>query len=335
MGDKSAIQWTDATWNPTSGCTRASPGCDNCYAVTMTRRLAAMGQAKYAGLVNEGKRHFNGTVRTDEYALPMPLGWRKPRQIFVDSMSDLFHPAVQFEFIDRVLAVAALTPRHTYQLLTKRAERAAEYFGQLTPERLIDVVAEDYGDDAWSFAGNWIDGWSMPKEVPNDGNPLNGTVKRWPLPNVWMGTTVEDQERADERIPHLLRVPAAVRFLSCEPLLGPLDLTGWFLIPVADRDSFVAPLDWVIVGGESGPGARPFDLSWARRIVQQCKAADVPVFVKQLGAHPVEPIPGKEETRAVNQPFMGGGWSHLGLRNKKGGDMDEWPADLQVREMPA
>jgi protein gp37 len=328
MGDNSAIQWTDATWNPTTGCTRASPGCDNCYAVTMTRRLAAMGQEKYAGLVNEGKRHFNGIVRTDEYALPVPLGWRKPRRVFVDSMSDLFHPAVPFEFIDRVLAVAALTPRHTYQLLTKRAERAAEYFGQLTPERLIDVAAEDYGDDGWTFAGNWIDGWSMPKEVPNDGNPLNGTVKRWPLPNVWMGTTVEDQERADERIPHLLRVPAAVRFLSCEPLLGPVDLR--LVASTFGERHRAYDLDWVIGGGESGQLARLSNLRWLRSLVQQCRAAGVAVYIKQRGRRPYI---ASCATPDCTHPDCHTEW--LRLRDHKGGDMTEWPADLQVREMPA
>jgi protein gp37 len=307
----SSIEWTDATWNPVSGCTRVSAGCDNCYAVVMTRRLAKMGQAaKYGGLVNEGKRHFNGVVRTHEDALELPLSWKKPRRIFVNSMSDLFHRDVPFEFIDRVFAVAALTPRHTYQVLTKRPDRAAEYFAQLTPDRLIDVVAFDYGEEAWMFAGNWIDGWSQPREVPSDGNPLDGSVKRWPLPNVWIGTSVENQAAADERIPHLLSTPAAVRFLSCEPLLGPVDLRLYAsgeVLP-SDREPFAERADllhWVIVGGESGPHARPMDVEWARGLLQQCRDAEVPCFVKQLGGHP-----------------------------DKRGDMAEWPEDLRVREMP-
>lgn len=272
MADKSGIQWTEATWNPVAGCTRASAGCDHCYAVTMTHRLEAMGQSKYAGLTvlnGRGERHFNGQVRTDEAALEVPLRWKKPRRVFVNSMSDLFHRDVPFDFIDEVFAVMALCPQHTFQILTKRPERAEEYFlhsrdtlGNKTDER-VSMEAEDIGGERHQ--------------------PL-----RWPLPNVWLGTSCEDQAGADDRIPHLLRCPAAVRFLSLEPLLGPIDI-GKACDPSAfDLEEMLGGgPDWVIVGGESGPRARPCNIEWIRDIVRQCKTASVPVFVKQLGASPI------------------------------------------------
>lgn len=290
----SAIEWTDTTWNPVAGCTRASRGCDNCYAVKMTNRLGAMADADaaagrdagrkdaYRGLTvlnNRGDRHFNGTVRTISEALSIPLRWRKPRRVFVNSMSDLFHPDVPFEFIDQVFAVMALCPKHTFQVLTKRPERMAEYLNDAGRSWRLREVA-DGQIDAIRFQEHVSDpGW------------------RWPLPNVWLGTSCEDQPAADERIPHLRRCPAAVRFLSCEPLLSEIDLSAWF-VPVAGRDIDINGeawrggnqwdrLHWVIVGGESGPGARPCNVDWIRSIVQQCKGAEVPVFCKQLGARPL------------------------------------------------
>lgn len=274
------IEWTDTTWNPVSGCTRASAGCDNCYAVTMTKRLEAMGQAKYAGLVNIGKNHFNGVVKCHEEALTLPLGWKKPQKIFVNSMSDLFHPEVPFEFIDKVFAIMALSPQHTFQILTKRPERMAEYLNGhpgLTRPQLVGIEAARMND---GFEGI-----------------------EWPLPNVWLGVSVEDQRAADERIPHLLRIPAAVRFLSCEPLLGPVDLRRLSVRPgrfidcltcdyhdgvgsvIAGPPSGTGPIDWVICGGESGPNARPMHPDWARSLRDQCQAAGVPFFFKQWGEY--------------------------------------------------
>lgn len=236
---ESKIEWTDATWNPVAGCTWASPGCDVCYAATMTRRLEAMGKADYTGLTT--KKHFNGVVRTLPHKLDAPLRWKKPRMVFVNSMSDLFHKDVPTEFIWQVFCAMQQAPRHTFQILTKR------------PERMAGVVAEMY-------AASCSD----------------------PLPNVWLGTSVENQAMADERIPHLLDCPAAVRFLSCEPLLGPVELTRY------DVDGRYMPrlpvkLDWVIVGGESGHGARPMHPDWARSLHDQCQAAGVPFFFKQWG----------------------------------------------------
>jgi protein gp37 len=319
VADNSGIQWTDSTWNPVTGCTRASSGCDFCYAVTMTKRLEAMGQEKYSGLVNLGKNHFNGVVKTHEDALLIPLGWKKPRRVFVNSMSDLFHREVPFEFIDKVFAIMALTPQHTYQVLTKRPERMAEYFSTEVSEfrrRLGDIAAIEFGVETDTLEKQW----------------------QWPLPNVWLGTSCEDQQTADERIPHLLNIPAKVRFLSCEPLLGPIDLTNLNTLPyfeqllksiseglrprgidphaggpVAQRtnclngqtvqeyaDEFATKgamgvswptsviesdaVHWVIVGGESGSKARPMDPAWARSLRDQCQAVGVPFFFKQWGA---------------------------------------------------
>src|SRR5690606_9421890 len=299
------IEWTDETWNPVVGCSPVSEGCRNCYAAREAIRLAGnpnpevsgpyIGTAEMRGLGRFRRPVFTGIVRGVEGRLTEPLRWKKPRRVFVNSMSDLFHPAVPFEVVDRVFAVMAITPRHVYQVLTKRPDRMAEYMNGLDPERVINAAGDLFGDEGWSWVSNWMEGWSRPHEVPDDGNPCNGTVKRWPLPNVWLGTSVEDQAAADERIPHLIETPAAVRFLSCEPLLGPVDLSSWIgnppvCGPGSERTWLPdeAGVDWVIVGGESGPKARPCDVQWILRIVKQCKRAAVPVFVKQLGAFVVD-----------------------------------------------
>lgn len=223
MGDRSGIEWTEATWNPTTGCDRTSPGCDHCYALTLAKRLKAMGQAKYQ---RDGDPRTSGPgfgVTLHPSALMVPMSWDAPRTIFVNSMSDLFHPKVPLDYIRQVFEVIAGTPQHTYQVLTKRSKRLAQ-----TAERLD-----------------------------------------WPV-NLWMGVSVEDAHYSF-RIGHLQGVPAAVRFLSCEPLLGPLDHL--------DLDG----IDWVIAGGESGPCARPMDPDWVRSIRDQCLDADVAFFFKQWG----------------------------------------------------
>jgi protein gp37 len=223
VGDKSAIEWTDATWNPITGCDRVSPGCDNCYALRLAKRLKAMGQPKYQrdGDSRTSGPGFRLTLHPD--TLGLPRTWRSPRRVFVDSMSDLFHPQVPDEFIMRTFETMADTDRHQYQVLTKRPRRAAAM-----AERLV------WGD------------------------------------NVWLGTSIESDEYTS-RAEDLRRVPASVRFLSLEPLLGPvpgLDLTG---------------IDWVIVGGESGPRARPMDPSWVVQIRDRCHSEGVAFFLKQWG----------------------------------------------------
>lgn len=318
MSDHSAIEWTEATWNPVVGCDQVSPGCAHCYAKTQhDRRHKAVTNGKR--LPMQYAKPFE-TVQLFPDRLEQPLHWRKPRRVFVNSLSDLFHEAVPDEFIDQVLAVMALTPRHTYQVLTKRPGRMRQYFDRLSfePERIEDEAT----DIAHSHIANT---WAL-QELAD--------AATWPLKNVWLGVSVENQHFADERIPMLLQTPAAVRFISAEPLLGPVDLAGdpdpcrtWLrsglrAIRGLATDRWRPPLDWVIVGGESGPGARPLDLAWARSIVQQCQAAGVPVFVKQLGAKPLQ---------VFNQVER----HDLLLRNKKGGDPSEWPADLRVREFPA
>ncbi len=290
MGDKSGIEWTDATWNPVVGCTRVSAGCDNCYAVRSTRRLAGK-LPLYQGLVNPGKGHFNGTVREVRERLDQPLRWKRPRRIFVNSMSDLFHPGVSFEFIAAVLGVMWYAHQHTFQILTKRPERALEWFRWISP--MVVPLAGCHIQ-----AG--LHGINVPHLDPTDFR------NTWPLPNVWLGTSVENQEAANERIPYLIATPAAVRFLSCEPLLGPIDLSrlGLWLYkhwdpkvggdpdvpgkfwwePQAFRGAGQHYLDWVIVGGESGPGHRPMEADWAREIRDQCAAVpSVAFFFKQVG----------------------------------------------------
>lgn len=217
------IEWTDATWNPVTGCDRTSPGCDNCYAMTLAKRLKAMGQPHYQrdGDPDTSGPGFAVTIHPDH--LDRPLRWRKPQLVFVNSMSDLFHTQVPWDFIEEVWATMAATPRHTYQILTKR------------PQRMVRVLAE-----------------------------------RTILPNVWLGTSIES-DRYTFRADYLRRTPAAVRFLSCEPLLGPL--------PSLD----LAGIDWVIIGGESGPGARPIDPDWVRDIRDRCVEAGVAFFFKQWG----------------------------------------------------
>jgi len=248
MGD-SKIEWTDATWNPVVGCTWASPGCDHCYAATMTRRLEAMGKKDYAGLTT--KKHFNGVVRTLGHRLDGPLHWEKPRRVFVNSMSDLFHKDVPFEFVDKVFAVMALTPQHTYQVLTKRPERMAEY---------LDRLWKSYGRQAAAMAGF--------------GAPLkDGKCLPFPLDNVWLGTSVEDQQRADERREPLERIAAAgwTTFVSYEPALGPVDWKCWEF------------LRWLISGGESGPKARPSHPDWHRAARDYCQFEGIAYFFKQWG----------------------------------------------------
>ncbi len=362
MSTGSNIEWTEATWNPVAGCTRVSAGCDHCYAVTMTHRLEKMSEGrqtkdgkqwksnkevalhqKYAGLTvlnNHGDRHFNGQVRCVEEALEVPLKWKKPRRIFVNSMSDLFHRDVPFEFIDRVFAVMALCPQHTFQVLTKRPERMAEYLAtwpmdSSQPDRITDIAH-------------------------TLGHPAIGGLCERPLPHVWLGTSCEDQAAADARIPHLLKCPAAVRFISAEPLLGEVSLvnSGAFFpgacgcqeeegrTPCAAcRDTgAVSGVDWVIVGGESGKGARPCNVEWIRSIVRQCREAGVACFVKQLGKRPYFSAGREKVSRDVQTPR--GGVIHMQagsilissnwkLDDPKGGDPAEWPEDLRVREWPS
>ncbi len=281
------IEWCDETWSPVAGCTPISEGCEHCWARRMANRL----KGRYGYPEDEP---FRVTLHEDR--LVDPLNWKKPLRIFVSSMGDLFHRDVPFYWIDRVLATLMCVPQHTGLLLTKRPDRMLEYFTRLSenPGKILaDAAGGVHGEDAWAFVGNYVDGWNNPQCRPDD-NPTNGKVKRWPLPNIWTGTTVENQARANERIPTLLRIPAAVRFVSVEPMLGPVDLG---LATPCDRNcnefqNAECPgttglcmgehrLDWVIAGCESGPKRRPSEMDWFRRLRDACQAAGAPYFLKQ------------------------------------------------------
>lgn len=240
-------------------------------------------------------------------ALSKPLHWRKPRRVFVNSMSDLFHDDITFEQIAAVFGVMASTPHLTYQVLTKRPARMLEFF------RWVKATAPKASLDGRLVDLTTIKALNVLRWHKHVGKIAFGGAERWPLPNVWLGVSVEDQRRADERIPLLLECPAAVRFLSVEPLLGPVNL-AYTCFNGADSFGAMPGIDWVIVGGESGPGAGVCNAGWVRGIVRQCDEARVPCFVKQLGSNPSGVL-----------------W---GLRDRKGGDPSEWPEDLRVQEFP-
>lgn len=320
MSQDTTIEWTGATWNAVTGCTAVSPGCRNCYAARLTAtRLKST--PKYQGLAilnDSGRGVFTGEVRCHEEALAQPFRMREPTRIFVNSMSDTFHEAVPEDFLDLMFVTMALCPQHTFQVLTKRPDRAAAYLGDRTRRLARWAYALGISIDR---AGHRFTSYQEGAFIANEW----AQGKRWPLPNVWIGTSVEDQARADTRIIELANVPAAVRFLSCEPLLGPVDVFAE-LRRLRDMDAEPKPgsgnkyLHWVIAGGESGPKAGATDLAWIRGIVRDCKAAKVPVFVKQLGAHPFYT---RDDERVDMEP-----------EDRKGGDMAEWPKDLRIREYP-
>jgi protein gp37 len=286
-----------------------------------------------------------------ESALMLPLRWKKPRRIFVNSMSDLFHENLPDEAIDKVFAVMALCPQHTFQVLTKRPERMRKY---MLPTTDIPIMGRLPLERVHLAAAGDIDGkeWGEIARLAKDDNLYSLYLyKAWPLPNVWLGVSVEDQTRADERIPLLLDTPAAKRFLSCEPLLGPVDLSRVRERIAAEShvtfDALSHPdtlnrgtcrqgVDWVIVGGESGPGSRPFNVSWARAIVDQCRDAGVACFVKQLGRRPYwDLLNGCGKWQELTRIDLDGKQvDAITLKDKKGGDMAEWAEDLRVREMP-
>ncbi len=334
----SKIEWTEKTWNPVIGCSKISPGCDNCYAERMAGRQAGMELArlkkntdgyeescgfdlengKYINVVNKAGK-WNGHIYSNENALEIPLKRKKPTMYFVVSMGDLFHESVPFDFIDKIFAVMALCPQHTFQILTKRPGRMAEYFRYIH-KNFLDVSL------AASRLPRIFNDIDMICDAEYD-RLSNGRV----LPNVWLGVTAENREQADLRIPILLQIPAAVRFVSVEPMLGAVDLTSikwakidtsnWQLPPGVPKpeecwsmnnvlearpaDELNPPkigLDWVIVGGESGPGARPMHYEWPKAIRDQCVAAGVPFFFKQWGEWGGVTRSVKDRRRHVNDP---------------------------------
>lgn len=291
------ISWASDSWNPVTGCSKISEGCRNCYAAVMAPRLAAQGIAGYTDLPwTYPNAASNVHLHYDRLA--KPLGWRRPRRVFVNSMSDLFHERIPDEFIDRVFAAMAVCPRHTFQILTKR------------PERMKAYLADSTAHDEWEHRIEHL-GFELLRERGATDYP----IVEAPLHNVWLGTSVENQRAAEERVPHLLATPAAVRFLSCEPLLGPLDLRDiWHPCAYSGEamhfDALSASVDeglhfdehpdvyhedggrplcprvdWVIAGGESGPKYRTMDLDWARGLRDQCAASAVAFFYKQSSGH--------------------------------------------------
>lgn len=295
MAQDSPIEWTDKTWNPIRGCTRVSEGCRNCYAERVAARFSKPGQA-YHGLAHHvgGEARWTGELRLVEHALAEPLRWTKPTRIFVNSMSDLFHEKLSDADIDRVFAVMALAPRHTFQVLTKRADRMRAYMAGI-----------GNGDTArWHTA---LQGFITARGSFALVEAFEFLTRRGPLLNVWLGVSVENQEAADTRIPDLLATAAAVRFLSCEPLLGPVVLDSRHMSAEEEYWDFLrgergpavqhiaippkrtAALDWVICGGESGPRRRPTDVAWHLSLRRQCKSAGVAFFEKQIDK--VQPVP--------------------------------------------
>ncbi|WP_319413384.1 DUF5131 family protein [uncultured Cohaesibacter sp.] len=253
------IEWTDTTWNPVAGCKIMSAGCTNCYAMQMARRLEAMGVEKYAGLTRKsGNRTiWNNTIRLDESALEIPLKWRKPRNIFVNSMSDLFHDQVPDDFIAKIWQVMEQTPRHNYQILTKRPDRMSQLVN--------DIIAKT-------------------------------------LPNVWLGTSVENSDVA-HRVKELQAVSATVRFISFEPLIGPIGNLN------------LDNIHWAIVGGESGPAARPIREEWIDEIHRLCRKHDTAFFFKQWGTWGADNK--KRSKKANGRQYRGRTWDEMPSTSSK------------------
>ena len=298
-----SIEWTDETWNVFVGCSKVSEGCRNCYAINQAYRNNAMAQAMpnpgrmkyYEGLTEkkDNRVEWTGLVRFVPEALQIPLRWKKPRRIFVNSMSDLFHESVPFEQIDQAFSVMSITPQHTYQILTKRPGRMVEYFSSRANA---------------------------------------------PLLNVFLGCTIENQKAVGSRAQHLSKLHQIGwrTFYSVEPLLEAVNL-----------NLSQYPVDWAIVGGESGPGARAFYLDWARSLIQQCRFAKVPAFVKQLGSNvwdkclPFDPSTLLRDHTAQGPPpahlaalgLINESYCQLQLRSRKGNNMEEWPEELRIREV--
>lgn len=279
MAGISNIEWTEHTWNPIVGCSIVSPGCTNCYAMAMAHRINQMTLSSHYEDVTKkvnGRAVWTGKItRANDYIFTAPLRRKKPTIYFVNSMGDLFHESIPDKDIDDVFAVMALSPQHTFQVLTKRAERMREYFNR----------AHSAGNvNAWQPRVCQAVDDLVPLRTDQSREAKINVIGRPCLPNVWLGVSAERQQEADERIPLLLQTPAAVRFVSAEPLLGPIAVwpyigkLGWQMSP-----GDVRAVDWIITGGESGPHARPMNPQWARDIRDQCAAAHTAFFHKQNG----------------------------------------------------
>lgn len=354
---ETSIEWTDRSINPIRArnratgavghfCEKVSPGCGHCYACAWNKRVRPSpsgGPSLGTGLDFIPQNRAAVEIFLDDAKLKEVARRKKPTKYFWCDMTDIFGEWVSDEMLDRCFAVMAQTPQHTHQILTKRADRMRAYCEGVErlspPERSSRFVRSMYAGTALEQLVSSAKGGDLP----------------WPLPNLWLGVSVEDQQRADERIPHLLKTAAAIRFLSVEPLIGPVDLDDdsqatfchWAgkVVPGECEHglgcrprTFADAVDWVIVGGESGPGARPCDLDWIRRVHGACDEAGTHIFIKQLGARPYDSGNEMGECEcpqwmeSCESPTHPTGLLHL--RNRKGGDMTEWPEDLRVREFP-
>lgn len=320
MAEHSPIGWTDATWPIVAGCEYESPGCSNCWAVRDSWRLAhnphLVVSSAFTGTVRKtdaGALVWTGLVRPLPQRLVWPLKWRKARKIFVCSQSDLFHPKVPFDFIAAAFGVMAMANWHTFQVLTKHPRRALEFFHWLN---------EQQGGALETCL--WLSRRMVGPAVADPLTPYVDKLPAWPLENVWFGVTIEDQTRAEERLPLLLRMPVAVRWISAEPMLEALDLET---IPVPP--SYLGDIDWVVCGGESAQtraNTRPFDTGWARDLLLQCRNAKVAFFMKQLGTVPIT-----QRGALATTPFLPAGKSS----RYKWDEPEHWPEDLRVQEFPA
>ncbi len=300
MAEHSTIEWTEATWQIVTGCSVVTAGCTNCYAMRLAGTRLQHHPSR-VGLTRDTKAGpvWTGEVRFNREWLTQPLQWKRPRKIFVAAHGDLFHENVPDDVLDQVFAVMAAAPQHTFQVLTKRSARARAYLS--SPETLGRIIAalqalsEKLGPGKSSRDPMGGAGWNAFAAAKNlQIGPKQSSWPGWPLSNVWLGVSVEDQRRADERIPDLLVTPAAVRWISAEPLLGPVDLRNIRPQDRAELDALrgmdfdqglpCARLDWVVVGGESGPGARPMQAEWAQALRDQCADAGVAYLFKQHGA---------------------------------------------------
>lgn len=344
-----SIEWTEQTWNPVVGCTKVSPGCAHCYAETMAARLKGMALADIkAGRDPGKKRHYidaiddkgrwSGKLIPVPEALADPFSWKKPRRVFVNSMSDLFHESLPVEFIASVFGVMSFAPEHTFQVLTKRASLMYDFF--------MRYHAGDYLDNLnW-----WIDEACSALDPKYTKGIRNRCQYKLPLPNVHPGVSVENQQQAMKRIPFIARTPAAVRWLSVEPLLGSItfgctcfvcDNTtrgGGGVCRACGKPTAWRSMDWIVVGGESGSGARACDIDWIRSIVRQCHKVKIPCFVKQVGTHVIDTRATVANDCPENECWPAGTRTkgqRIMLNDRKGGDPLEWPHDLRIRQYPA
>jgi len=275
VADKTKIEWSDATWNPITGCTVLTPGCTNCYAMRLAgTRLRNHPSRRGLTKMSKAGPVWNGEVRLNDYWLDQPLKWKRPRRVFVCAHGDLFHESIPDEWIDKVFAVMACAGNHTFQVLTKRPKRMCDAVARIgKPINILDRQARLMGRTL-KFEGLGL--------VP------------WPLPNVWLGVSAERQIEADERVPLLLQTAAAVRFVSAEPLLEAIDfgriVRDALFAGKIFSDGKTHPIGWIIVGGESGPKHRPMEEQWARDIIADCETAGVAAFMKQMaGKAPIPP----------------------------------------------